>query len=541
MKKTMKKLVIFGASIMERSFDIYGNYYRAKAELFDIGFKEVELIPRANGGETSSVLAGRIDSVLSEFTGENGVVFFVHAGGNDVSSNRPYDTATVAQKAALGNSLQYIVNAIEAAGHTCVMSSITYRTYPDVPPESNGSLPYNEQIVNPLIQASLPEYWNSTTNRPSFDLYTQTINNLEWISADNVHPTTAGQAGIRNYIFSRLSDFFESTDAKLTSSLGTNYVVDLGSNSISQPLASINKVIGGDDQFQVLKKTTGPEGSYILLSDFDGSGTTGRGNTGDSTTSLTNDDLLKTFWYVSGAQTGVVSVGGLANGCNGAISFTASRNTTSTDRVAEITVQGITKTLDGAENPAAIVSFDFSIENDANSIDAYIKKQDGSTFAYISGIEIIFNEYIEQAPAPSSSLIGYTEEADFTAYAAARGITLLRPVGETLTLALDYIELQSYSGYKTDPSQPLEFPRDGSAEVPANIATAQMQTALVYDSGVDPLAPVGAKVLEKTVHGAVTVRYSDKGGNATSYPQITKLLAPYLSSAGGSNFVVSRG
>ena len=139
------------------------------------------------------------------------------------------------------------------------------------------------------------------------------------------------------------------------------------------------------------------------------------------------------------------------------------------------------------------------------------------------------------------AVIGYVEETDFTTYATARGITLLRPVSETLTQALDYIELQSYSGYKTDPDQVLEFPRNGETEVPANILTAQMQAALVYDTGADLLAPNGVKVLEKTVHGAVTVKYSDKGGNSTSYPQITLLLAPYLVNSGGSNFGVSRG
>lgn len=139
------------------------------------------------------------------------------------------------------------------------------------------------------------------------------------------------------------------------------------------------------------------------------------------------------------------------------------------------------------------------------------------------------------------AIIGYVEETDFTAYAAARGIALLRPESETLTQGLDYIELQSYSGEKTDPNQALQFPRNGDTEVPDNIKAAQMQAALVYDSGNDPLAPIGSKVLEKTVHGAVTVRYSDKGGNSTSYPQITALLRPYLSSQGGSNFKVSRG
>lgn len=139
------------------------------------------------------------------------------------------------------------------------------------------------------------------------------------------------------------------------------------------------------------------------------------------------------------------------------------------------------------------------------------------------------------------ALIGYVEETDFTAYAAARGITLLRPESETLTQALDYIELQSYSGSKTDPEQVLEFPRNGETEIPADIITAQMQTALVYDRGEDPLAPNGVKVLEETVHGAVTVKYSDKGGNTTTYPQITALLAPFLVNSGGSNFGITRG
>lgn len=139
------------------------------------------------------------------------------------------------------------------------------------------------------------------------------------------------------------------------------------------------------------------------------------------------------------------------------------------------------------------------------------------------------------------AVIGYVEETDFTIYAAARGITLARPESETLTQALDYIELQNYSGSKTDPNQPLEFPRNGETEVPAAIGTAQMQAALVYDSGADPLQPIGQKVLSKSVEGAVSISYSDKGGNSTSYPHITALLRPYLSSQGGSNFGVSRG
>ena len=136
--------------------------------------------------------------------------------------------------------------------------------------------------------------------------------------------------------------------------------------------------------------------------------------------------------------------------------------------------------------------------------------------------------------------IGYVEEADFTAYAAVRGITLLLSTSQTLTRALDYIELQSYKDKKTDPLQVLQFPRNGETVVPANILNAQMQTALVYDAGSDPLAANGQKILVDTV-GPISTTFSDKGGNTTTYPAITGLLRPYLSSAGGNSFKVSRG
>lgn len=141
------------------------------------------------------------------------------------------------------------------------------------------------------------------------------------------------------------------------------------------------------------------------------------------------------------------------------------------------------------------------------------------------------------------AVIGYVEEADFTAYATARGITLVRPVTETLTQALDYIEIQNYSGEKTDPGQALQFPRNGDTEVPDDIKTAQMQAAIIYDTGQDPMANSSPKVLEKTVFGAVSVKYSDKSSSSTYYTYLNRLLEPYLdgSVGGGSNFTVSHG
>lgn len=140
------------------------------------------------------------------------------------------------------------------------------------------------------------------------------------------------------------------------------------------------------------------------------------------------------------------------------------------------------------------------------------------------------------------ALIGYVEETDFETYATARGITLARPTSVTLTLALDYIESQSFKGSKTDPEQVLEFPRDGETEIPAGIVKAQYEAALVFDTGADPQGTVGPRVIENTVHGAVTQRFSDSGTSTPIYRKLNAALRPFLSNGGsGLQMVATRG
>ena len=139
------------------------------------------------------------------------------------------------------------------------------------------------------------------------------------------------------------------------------------------------------------------------------------------------------------------------------------------------------------------------------------------------------------------AIIGYNEETDLTAYAAARDITLARPVAVTLQLALDYLETRTYKYDKTDPEQPLEFPRNGDTVVPAKIKEAQLVAAVIYDGGGDPMGAINPRVTQETVVGAVSVSYSDKGNQTIIYPQLNALLRPYLSSYGGTQFEVSRG
>lgn len=140
------------------------------------------------------------------------------------------------------------------------------------------------------------------------------------------------------------------------------------------------------------------------------------------------------------------------------------------------------------------------------------------------------------------ALIGYATTEEFEAALTARGITINIPSDQALLLALDYMETQNYIGAKTDPDQLLQWPRDGETIVPVGIVNAQIVAGFVYNEGGDPLSNVGPRVIENTVHGAVTQRFSDSGTSTPIYRKLNAALRPFLSNGGsGMQMVATRG
>lgn len=133
----------------------------------------------------------------------------------------------------------------------------------------------------------------------------------------------------------------------------------------------------------------------------------------------------------------------------------------------------------------------------------------------------------------------YVTVAELTAYASARAITIVNDEEILLIKAMDYIEIQSYWGTKTDEDQDLEFPRNGDTVVPEKIKTAQIVTALLIDSGED-MFPTSEQAVKREKVDIIEIEYQDFTNSLKNYPQLNKLLTPFLSSSGGS-FVVSRG
>jgi hypothetical protein len=134
------------------------------------------------------------------------------------------------------------------------------------------------------------------------------------------------------------------------------------------------------------------------------------------------------------------------------------------------------------------------------------------------------------------AIIGYVDETDLTAYAAARGITLTDTESVLLTKALDWIELQNYQGEKTDPNQALQWPRkgfylhgvlQGENTVPVLVEELQLQLAIDIDRGTDPNSVRAQDVKQETVFGAVSVTYQD-GSSASQLSQKVQAIMPNL-------------
>lgn len=148
------------------------------------------------------------------------------------------------------------------------------------------------------------------------------------------------------------------------------------------------------------------------------------------------------------------------------------------------------------------------------------------------------------------AVIGYVDETDFTEWLSARGITLSGTSSVLLTKALDYVELQSFKGTRTDSTQTLSWPREdvyidgveqGKDSVPALVEELQMRVAVDIDSGVDPLSVRSQAVKSKSVDGAVSIEYMDGSSTATASRQVSAILSK-LTSGGGANVIgVSRG
>ena len=140
----------------------------------------------------------------------------------------------------------------------------------------------------------------------------------------------------------------------------------------------------------------------------------------------------------------------------------------------------------------------------------------------------------------------YVSTTDFTAYAAARGVTLTSGAETLLIQAMDYIESLSYIGMKSTSTQPLQWPRinvyiDGylfaDDDIPQELINAQMQVGMAIDVGNGPLTTV-ARSTKRELVGGLEVEYMDGAAATPIVRTINAMLWKIL--ANGFGFRVTK-
>jgi len=125
-----------------------------------------------------------------------------------------------------------------------------------------------------------------------------------------------------------------------------------------------------------------------------------------------------------------------------------------------------------------------------------------------------------------SSANSYVTDAEYVAYAAARGLT----IGSTATLreielikSMDYLQDQDYQGLRTEPdNQMLPFPRIGvfiyglitdSDNIPKEIKNAQMEGGIAAYSQDLQVNEVSENVASQSLQSGMNIAYHNKGSS----------------------------
>ena len=135
----------------------------------------------------------------------------------------------------------------------------------------------------------------------------------------------------------------------------------------------------------------------------------------------------------------------------------------------------------------------------------------------------------------------YVTEAELTAYAVARGITLATNTEQLLIKSMDYLESLQFNGSKAEETQPLQWPRTGvyidgyyvtESTIPDLLKNSLNAICLEIEAGVNPLSTIDRETSSETV-GPVSVTYKNGSSASSISRSITAQLRKLLSNSGG--------
>ncbi len=149
-----------------------------------------------------------LTDALALFAGKVSFVLLGSFAGNFILDNRPYQSG---QKATIDNLAGNIIDGLKTLG-TVFASNTSFRNYTStaptitLPDRTNGSQPYNEYVIEPLIRAKLPHTFNTQRLRPWTDEFANVLRYRSSLTDETHGNESQERANFRDTVFKRVYD-----------------------------------------------------------------------------------------------------------------------------------------------------------------------------------------------------------------------------------------------------------------------------------------------------------------------------------------------
>jgi len=202
-------LVGLGASITSYVFSGRSTLIK---NMFAAQGLNINIFDESKGGRHVDEILAHWETVKANYTALGATCLCLgHVIGNDVSGFHPYSSMSAAERTALNQDLSDLSLAVTTNGNLFMPVEASFRGYDNDTlgdyytweNESNGSLPFNTNMMKPLIQAALPAQYDSINETSFMQWYNLSYNYgvdyLETIT-NRIHPKDDGIEFYRRYM-----------------------------------------------------------------------------------------------------------------------------------------------------------------------------------------------------------------------------------------------------------------------------------------------------------------------------------------------------
>ena len=337
-------------------------------------------------------------------------------GGGNITNLRPYAAMSQAGRdALLADMAAFAAAAAGDARHYPI--SLSFRDYDDATFQNpaNGAKPFNDELYIPWIAENWPHAMGQA-GRPKIDNYRRVLLDFEtWLQTDNIHLTTPGVTGDRQFIIDRIADILAgnvipeiaeraSPPPPVTTEYPLAIINFTGDSFPATARASYNNVSGNADPViptpvpHVLDINGAETGMTLSLaytgSPAIGSTAPGRGANNSGRIAglpaysgqLLSSNVVSANLYVTTGVTAVVTITGAVADADYEIGMVGSRDASDV-RNTSLTVQGM-ETIWNTSEATPIARYVTVKANAEGTITMVLKPAAGTSLAYLSGVSI---------------------------------------------------------------------------------------------------------------------------------------------------------